>query len=109
MDKEGLIASLPKCSKAAKNIELFTGCRSTKEVAEKNNWSLASAKRYVAAAIAEAECGYTDDLFEPKHEADWRPARVFKSCKLTDLAVDLHFNEGEDDEDEAYFENREAA
>lgn len=109
IDRESLIAGLPIDSKARKNIELFSGCRSTKEVAQKNKWGLSVAKRYVAAAIEEAEGGYVQDMFEPKHGPDWRPAKVFKSCKLTDLALDLEFDEGEEDADEAYFENREAA
>lgn len=107
--KEALIGSLPEGSKAAANIELFSGCRSARDVAEKNNWSLAAAKRYVAAAIAEAESGYVDDFFEPKHDENWRPARTFKKCKLTELATDLHFDEGEEDADEVYFDGREAA
>jgi len=108
-DREALILSLSDDSKALKNIELFSGCASTKELAEKNNWSLATAKRYVAAAIAEAESGYSHDLFEPNHDEDWRPARKFKKCTLTDLARDLDFDEGEEDIGEAYFENREVA
>ena len=80
-EKEDLIKRLPADSAAAQAIELFSGCKTVAEIAEKNNWTRQVARQYVQRALADAEAGYPDDLFAPQRDPDWRPARNFKKAK----------------------------
>lgn len=107
--KEDLIKSLPSDSSAAQAIELFSGCKTVAEIANKNNWTRQVARQYVQRALADAEAGYPHDLFAPQRDPDWKPARNFKKAKPLPSPADTDWLDFSAQNEEQHFSDFEAA